>query len=269
MKKRITVLLILSLLLSGCAAQTTEAPAMSLMELDNLQTIPPEERLTLSDLDLSEQPGEDCERIVLEQCRGPLVLEKGGEYLLMGTLVGQVILTGEEEEQFHLFLQHATIIPGHGPAIYARNPSKVVVTVLEGDDSWFSCAETRWKGETAAGIYTPGELTLNGLGKLKVDAPLGDGIRCGGVLRLHDLTLELTAARDGLRGNNGILLENCGLTLETGENGLLTELYGNMILKNVALRIDAGAYGLWSGSRIFGSGVDCSITAGIAEGLGF
>ena len=263
--KKCIALLLAAGLLSGCAGAREPQPPVSLSALDNLAFMPPETGFFFSDLDMSEEPAEDAERIELSE--GPLILSGGGEYVLSGYLSGQVILEGDEDSQFHLFLSDAQITSPHGPAIRALHSAKLVLTAMAGTENHLQGGELKWDAEPSAVVYSPGELTLNGEGSLFAEGTLGDGIRAGDAVRLRNLSLEVSAARDGIRGNNGVFAENCGLRVNAGLNGLLSETGSSIVLSAVSLELTAGTYGIWSGERLFGENVLCECSAAAGEYL--
>ena len=132
--KRVTkeaiLLLVLAGLLSGCAEGPENAGPAPLSERNNLAFMAPETGFSFSRLDMEEEPSEDAERIELTE--GNLVLSGEGEYVLSSSLAGQVILEGDEDSQFHLFLSGAQITSSHGPAIWAGHSDKIVITAMAG-----------------------------------------------------------------------------------------------------------------------------------------
>ena len=261
---RFAAILILAGLLAGCGAAPVSSPG-SLSELNNLALLPPEAGFSFSALDKEEEPSEAARMVELSE--ETLVLSEEGEYVLSGYLSGQVILDGDEDSQYHIFLSDASITSPHGPAIRATRAAKVVLTAMAGTENHLQGGEVKWENEPSAVVYAPGELTLNGTGSLYVETALRDGIRASDALRLRDITLEVNAARDALRGNNGIFAENCGLTLNSGQNGMLSAIGSDIVMSNTSLVITAGTYGIWSGERVFGENLICEINAAAGEYL--
>ena len=216
------------------------------------------ERTDIEDL---EEPGEDARRINLDEKEAPLILTEGGEYVLSGTLNGQILLEADEDTQFHLFLSDVQVKASHGPALWGKGIGKLVLTALQGSENLLEDSETRWGEEPSAAVYAPAELTVNGTGSLRVAAHYRDGLRTKGLMKVLDAGLEVSAERDGLRGNEGVYLENCAVMVASGQNGLLSETGRDMAFKNVSLDITAGTYGIWPGGMVYAEELDASINA--------
>ena len=194
----------------------------------------------------------ESEFIDLSGHEGNLVLTRHGTYYLSGELQGSVILDGEEDGVFRLVLQDVKIEAEHGPAIYAKSAGSLRITLEDGSENVLRGAETWWDTETGhAALYAGCDLTLEGAGSLAVTAPVYDGIRAKDSLKLKDLMLTVDAARDGIRGNNGILADNCYLSVNAGMNGMLSADQQTIFLKDCEGEIRACTYGIWCGGALF------------------
>ena len=206
--------------------------------------LPQEEFLTASS-------GEEAE-IDLSLQEGNLFLTEPGTYYLRGELQGSVILEGEEDDMFRLVLDGVRIEAAHGPAIYAKSAGSLRLILEDGSENTLRGAEEYWDTEEGhAALFAACDLTIEGAGSLTVRAPVYDGIRTKDSLRMRDLMLDLEAARDGIRGNNGILGENCYLSVNAGMNGMLSASLQDILLKDCEGEISAGTYGIWSGGALF------------------
>ena len=256
MRKILSFLLILVLLLTGCSAQPAEtaqhpsAPAQT-----GAQSSPaPSQESTDASLALRSSaepidPGysdRDREgsydaddvvaRIVLGGsgaavegegaafADGVITISAEGVYVLTGELDGSIAVDAGENDKVQIVLQDALIRGTDGPAIRVDSADKVFVTVPAGstavlsDGAEYALAEG--EDEPNACIYSKVDLTLNGAGTLTVQGNYRHAVNSKDDLIVICGALNVTAAEDGLRGKDGVGIDAGEVTISCGGDGI-------------------------------------------------
>lgn len=194
-----------------------------------------------------------------DECR----IEEGGAYLLTGELKGTVRIDAEEQI-VHLILDNVSISSGTGPAILVSSAGKVVLTLKEGtvnqlrDSGKYPAA-----AEENACIYSMCDLTVNGTGSLEVNGYYKDGIHSRDVVKILGGQIAIHAKRDGIRGNDGFMMQAGRLDIQSEGAGLHTtksgrEGKGAVEISGGAVSVIAGEYAVSAAAEFWAR--DCSIT---------
>ena len=123
-------------------------------------------------------------------------ITREGEYILSGSLQGQVVIEVAETEKVHLILNGVTIESAEGPAIYEKLSDKLIVTLAEGTVNTLSDQTAVQDGDDtiAAALYAEDDLSINGKGTLIVSGNAGNGIHSKADLVIADGTYEAVIA---------------------------------------------------------------------------
>lgn len=251
-KKKIRILgcvLLLPLLLAiGCGeAQTTIVMEEGeVWEEEN-------ELLYVTELDLTTVPT-DPVYIEMSEIEGNLVIEEGGEYILSGT-THQTIRIDAHDEIVHLFLNNLTVETADGPAIEAVSGGKLIITLMEDSASALFDAAYYSNKDVTGAISAVCDLTINGQGSLYACGYYKDTIYTKDVFKLLGGTVQLRAKRNGIKGNDGILLAPEYLMIESEKNGCQTSNAnkagkGIIDIQGGELSVVAGQYGLSAASDV-------------------
>lgn len=242
--------LLLSLLLAvGCG----EAQATTVMEEGEVWE-EENELLYVTELDLTTVPTDPI-YIEMSEIEGNLVIEEGGEYILSGT-THQTIRIDAHDEIVHLFLNNLTVETADGPAIEAVSGGKVIITLMEDSASALFDAAYYSNEDVSGAISSVCDVTINGQGSLYVCGYYKDAIYTKDVLKMLGGTVQLKAKRNGIKGNDGILLAPENLIIESEKNGCQTSNAnkagkGIIDIQGGELSVVAGQYGLSSASDIY------------------
>ena len=147
-----------------------------------------------------------------------------GDYVLSGTLNGQIVIEAPEEDEVRLILNGVTIASSEGPAIYETQSDKLIVTLPEGtvntltDGSMINDADDI----IGAALYAEDDLSINGTGSLIVNGTRKHGIQSKADLVIANGNITVNAVTDGIRGRNSILVLDGALNVTAGGDGLTT-----------------------------------------------
>lgn len=185
---------------------------------------------------------------------GPI--EAGGDYVLRGKKDGTVKVDAKDEN-VHLILNGVELKSSTGPAIQIISAGKVVITVAEGTENIISdSGDYREFEECNAAIWSACDVTINGNGTLQVYGYYKDAIHTKDVLKVIGGNIYLQAKRDGIRGNDGILLKPQYISMECEGVGLHTtnaqkEGKGIIDIADGNIVITAGTYAIQSAADLY------------------
>ena len=233
------LLLSVLLLLGGVTACRTDGEGAA----PTSGSVSPVYSLTRED---SRTQPENAAEIALGTVDSELLITEKGDYLLTGSLTGCIHILAEEQV-VHLFLKGVDIRGAKSPAIYIESAGKVVVTVCADTENRLRDSGAHTGRDTDACLYSRSDLTLNGTGTLTVSGLFKDAVHTRDYLSVTGVNLTVQARRDGLRGNDGMLIRDARLHVESEENGLHTTRSdkaekGNVEIIGTDLTVIAGAY---------------------------
>lgn len=183
-------------------------------------------------------------------------IEQSGKYLFSGSQKGQIQID-VQDQIVHLILENASLQSPNGPAIYVKSAAKVVITIPENSTSVLTdTASYTNYADAKACLYSTADLTINGGGILQVYGYYKDAVRTKDILKILDCKLAIQAKGDGLRGNDGVLIESEDLDIQCEGTGIYTEKEqkagrGFVDLAGGAIRIIAGEYGIRASENVY------------------
>ena len=190
------------------------------------------------------------------------VISDAGDYLLTGALDGSICVDAEEQV-VHLIFDGIDIHSYTGPALSVISASKVIITVKSDtvntlrDSGYYDVS-----GEENACIYSVSDLTINGDGVLNIYGFYMDAIHSKDVVKILGGEISILSKRDGIRGNDGILVRTDILSIESESSGLHTtktssNIQGDIEISGGDLSIISGDYAISSVGSLYVS--ECSI----------
>ena len=194
---------------------------------------------------------------------GQVLITEEGDYVLSGTLNGQVVIEAPEEDKVRLILNGVTITADQGPAIYEKRSDKLIITLAEGTVNILTdgAMVTDADDTIGAALYAEDDLSVNGTGSLLVNGTQKHGIQSKADLIIAGGTITVNAVTDGVRGRNSLLVLDGTLDISAGGDGLTatrtdTEGKGWVVLAGGSVTVKtgegAGAVRASAGSGGFG-----------------
>lgn len=225
--------------------------------------------------DIATDAGE-AQEINLSDCGELFTITEGGDYLLYGSMEGNVLIDTYEDELVHLYLSNAEIASQHGPAISAVSASKLIVTLVSDTENVLSdTPDYADYQETKSCLYSAADLTINGDGTLFVYGYYEDGIRSKDNIKIVSGILDVQAKGDGIRGNDGIIINGGEVKVQSEGNGIRTVNRGTgsrgaVELSGGSINVTAGRNGITAAADLYVSDCVCSVysveEAFLAEG---
>ena len=172
---------------------------------------------------------------------GCLTVFQGGAYVITGkTSAVQIIVKAYDDEVVHLILDGVELNTDGGPAVYVEQAGKAVLTLKEGTVNIISDG-AEYASETEACIFSNCDMTINGNGSLCVYGYYHDAIRSKDRVKIVDTSLYVRAKNNGVRGNDGVLIENSNVEIECEKTGILTNSeQGYVVIQGGSCKITAG-----------------------------
>ena len=263
-------LLTIMLITSGCS-QLTEKNSTTDVTTKQLQNSNGEiaqspVQYTTSDLD-SSWDASNAEKIEFNDSKVTTSAKRGvfiegsdvtialpGTYVLSGQLIdGGVHVKLEGEGEVKLVLNNASIHNEDGAAIYIEDAGKAIITLAEGTSNTLSDGETYQLADGAdeptGTLYSKSDLTINGQGKLLIDANYNNAIVGKDNLLLVDGQYEIQSVDDGIIGRDLLAVKQGSYTLITDGDALKStndneERLGSIYIEGGQFNIEAGADGM-------------------------
>lgn len=213
------VLLLQIWILTGCGQwMNASVGTEKVIENTNMQKTEPFYEIT--DIDRTIIPLEAVEIQMSEIGEPSLKITKGGNYILTGRNKNcNIVVNAYDDEVVHFFFKNVEISAENGPVILIEKAGKVIITVVEGTENTISDS-SEYATETEACLFSSCDLTINGDGKLSVYGYYHDAIRSKDRLKIIGTNLSIKAKNDGLRGNDGVVVQDSIIELECEGTGI-------------------------------------------------
>ena len=174
-------------------------------------------------------------------------ITEAGDYVLSGTLDGQVLIEAPEDAKVRLILNGVSIVSPEGPAIYEQQGDKLIITLAEGTENSLTDGSPVTDEDDTIGtaLYAEDDLSINGQGTLTVNGTQKHGIQSKADLIIAGGAITVTAVTDGVRGRNSVLVLDGALGITCGGDGITAtrtdaEGKGWIVLAGGTIRIQTG-----------------------------
>lgn len=299
MKKIFALLLVLSLVLAGCAnaAAPTDAPTETApteaaptenapTEGTEAPTAPPVESNSdlFTDRDLSGSFDESkaahitlsgssasCDSNAVTVSGSTVTITDAGTYILSGTLDdGMIIVSAEKADKTQLVLNGVSINSETSAPIYILQADKVFITLAPGTENTLSNGGSFVAiddNNIDAAVFSKEDVTFNGSGSLTINSPAGHGVVSKDELAVAGGTYTVNTASHGLDGKDNVCITGADFTIASGKDGIHAEneddtALGFVYIESGNFRITAEGDGVSAGSYMTVTGGDFAITAG-------
>lgn len=145
-----------------------------------------------------------------------------GAYVISGNTDDGQIIVDADGKTVHLILNGADISSAESAPIYVKNADKAVITLASGTtntltdsvDALYADAEAE---EPNAAVFSKDDLTINGDGKLIINANFNNGINSKDDLYIVGGDIEVNAANNGIKGKDCVYIAADSVTVKTSE----------------------------------------------------
>lgn len=199
---------------------------------------------------------------------GILTIRSAGDYVLSGSLNGQVLVDASSNDTVHLFLNGVSIQCSDSAAIYGSQSDRIIISLIEGtintlsDGSSYTYASAD-ETEPNAALFSKDDLIFNGDGTLIITGNYADGIRSKDDLSVYSGTYEITAVSDALQGKDSLEIYSGSYTLTAGKDAVKAS--NDTESDKGYLNIYGGSFYVTAGDDAFHAETSLMIEDGIIE----
>ena len=177
---------------------------------------------------------------------GYIKITSGGDYVLSGDYIGQIIV--ESEENVHLIFSGVTISSDMSP-VYVKSAKNVCITLASGTVNTISDSTNyvyeNDENEPAAAVYSKADLTINGDGELIVNGNYDKGIHSKDDLKIVSGKITVNSVGDAIKGKDCLLIKGGEINVTSDEDALKSnndtdEEKGYVIIDGGNINISAG-----------------------------
>ncbi|MCF0259782.1 MAG: carbohydrate-binding domain-containing protein [Erysipelotrichaceae bacterium] len=200
---------------------------------------------------------------------GTVTISQEGVYLVSGTLNnGQIVVDADDSAKVQIVLNNAHITSETSAAIYAKNADKVFITLaadtsstLENTGSYVQIDDNN----IDSAVFAKTDLTLNGTGKLTVQAKAGHGIVSKDDLVIGSGNYIITAAEHALAAKDSLGIADGTFKISAGEDGIHAKnsddaSLGNLYIANGDFEIESGQDAISAAGTVQIDNGNCHLT---------
>ena len=208
--------------------------------------------------------------VVIED--GNIEIRTTGTYVIEGTLDdGQIVVNAEDAGTVRLILNGASITSSTSAAIYVKQADQAVISLEAGTENVLTDAKeyafASEEDEPSGTIFSKDDLSINGDGKLIVNANYKDGIVSRDEFIVTGGNIEIHAEDDGIVGRDLFAMRDANINITANGDGVKSSNdedaeKGNIVLQSGALHVTAGSDGLQSERDVLVVDGHYSIVAG-------
>ncbi len=208
--------------------------------------------------------------VVIEN--GTIDIRTSGTYVFEGTLDdGQIVIDAEDKGTVRIVLNGVSITSSSGPVIHVKQSDQTVISLEQGTENRLEDAKEyiveEGEDEPTAAIYSKDDLSINGSGKLVIQANYKDGITGRDDVIITGGEIEIQAADDGIVGRDLLAIRDAKVKIDAVGDGLKStndedEKKGHIVLQSGTFDIAAGSDGVQSVHDVLVIDGEYTITAG-------
>ena len=202
----------------------------------------------------------------------------GGKYTITGTMEeGQILVSPEatDENNVKIMLDGVSISNSKKAPFVSTAAGKTVITLKKGTQNIINdlreanpenstdssaSATTEIEEDNDAAIWCANDLSINGLGSLKVTANYDNGIKSKDDLVISNGVIDVDAAQNVLAGNDSVAIKAGTFTLKGGNNGIRCKTNDDSTKGYIV--IDGGTFDI----QVTGSAIKSEFTVIINSG---
>ena len=194
---------------------------------------------------------------------GKVNITSSGTYVLSGKFTGQVYIDAGDSAVVHLVLNGVEINSESGPAIYAADGKKVILTLAESTENTLSDTSNYTfadgEDEPDATLFIKNDLVINGSGTLKVNANYKTAIKTKDTLAIISGNFDLTSVDNAVRAKDALTVEAGTFKVNATGKGFTSD--GELNIYGGDINIEKSEEGLEGITvEIYGGNVDISAT---------
>jgi len=151
-----------------------------------------------------------------------ITIKNAGEFYITGTLTnGQIIVDAESVDEVKLYLNGVNINCSSSAPINIKKAKKVTISLEENTENILTDGasyvyDDADEEEPNATLFSKADLTINGKGKLTVNANFNNAIRSKDALVITGGDFVINSADDGIIGKDSLIISNAVFDITAG-----------------------------------------------------
>ena len=185
-----------------------------------------------------------------------MTITKKGTYEITGSLTdGQIVVDVPDTDKVRLVFNGVDIASSTSAPVYIKSADKAVIILADGSENSVKDPGTYADKDCNAAIYSVCNLAFNGSGSLVVTGNYNNGIGSKDYLKFLGGKITVTALKNGLKGNDGVIVDKADLTVKAGKDAVKADqdkdpAKGFIYIKSGTLSITADDDGLQAVSAV-------------------
>lgn len=194
---------------------------------------------------------------------GKVNITSSGTYVLSGKFTGQVYIDAGDSAVVRLVLNKAEITSESGPAIYAADGKKVILTLADSTTNTLSDTSTYTfadgEDEPDATLFIKNDLVINGSGSLKIDANYKTAIKTKDTLAIISGNFDIKSVDNAVRAKDELTVESGTFKINATGKGFTSD--GELNVYGGDIDIENSEEGLEGLTvEIYGGNIDITAT---------
>lgn len=203
---------------------------------------------------------------VIELADKDVTIDKAGTYVLSGTLEdGQIYVNVASADKVQLVLNGVNITCKDSAAIYVENADKVSLTLAEGTENILTDGGDVTTTDADGCVFSKDDLSINGLGTLKVNGTVSNGIDCNNDIKIVSGTIIVDAVNNGIKAKQSIAIKDGNITVSAEDavkaKSNSDETVGSFYMEGGTMKINATDDGISATVSIKITGGNISVSA--------
>ena len=155
-----------------------------------------------------------------------VIIKEEATYVISGSLKGMLVVDAPDTAKVQLVLNGVDITSEASAALYILEADKVFVTLFGGTTNTLANGGSFTAiddNNIDAVLFSKQDLTLNGTGSLTVTSPAGHGIVCKDDLVITGGTYVVNSASHGIDANDSVRVTDANITIDAGKDAIHCE----------------------------------------------
>lgn len=202
-------------------------------------------------------------------------ITKAGTYIISGTSPdGQIVVDIPKTDKAQLVFKGLNLTCTSSAPVWIKSADKTVITLAKDTENRLTDAANytvkNELDEPNACLFSKDDLTINGQGKLIINAKYNNGIGSKDDLKIVSGTFEIKSRNNALKGNDSVAIAGGVITIDSTDDGIKAENEteedkGFIYIRKGTINIKSGDDGLQAPRSITIAGGTVTVDAGGRE----
>ena len=194
-----------------------------------------------------------------------ILISEAGTYLFRGSLSdGKIIVNTDKQNKVQLVFDGVDISCANSSPLYVESADKVFLTLTENSVNTLSDGksytyEEEGQNEPDAVIFSADDLTVNGKGKLIVNANYNEGIASKNEIVIANSTISIKSVGNGIKGKDNVAISSAVIDITSDKDGIKSSdtqqiSTGFVYITDSAITVNAQEDGIQAESAVIAEG---------------